>query len=255
MTSTRNEQKPVLQVTGLAVNLGGREVLQNMKLALGRGEYIGLIGPNGAGKTTLLRAILGLVKTAAGSVTVTGNDKPGKQQIGYVPQRHEFAWDFPITVEDAVMTGRVRAIGWLKRPAVTDYTAVADALERVRMTHLRERPVGELSGGQRQRVLVARALALESTLLLLDEPFAGLDMPTQELLSGLFQELAAEGKAVLMSTHDLGAAFHECSRLILLNRTIIADDAPQNLKTAAPWLRAFKIKPENPLLKTLGVKA
>lgn len=244
----------VLTTSNLKVDLGGRRVLNDVNLHLDVGEFAGLIGPNGAGKTTLLRAILGLIRTAGGQVDVNG--KSGKQtrsQIGYVPQRHEFAWDFPISVEDAVMTGRIRKVGWLRRPKMKDYEAVAEALDRAHMSHLRARPVGELSGGQRQRVLVARALALQPKLMLLDEPFTGLDMPTQELLIDLFRSLAQEGKAVLMTTHDLIGAMAECSRLCLINRTIIADGAPKQLTDADIWMRTFNIKVTNPLLKTLGV--
>ncbi|MCW5954817.1 MAG: anchored repeat-type ABC transporter ATP-binding subunit, partial [Propionibacteriaceae bacterium] len=193
-----------LKVTGLTVRLGGRRVLEDVSFALDTGEFMGLIGPNGAGKTTALRSILGLIRTETGRVEVEGSSGlAARSRIGYVPQRHEFAWDFPITVEDTVMTGRIRRIGWFRRPKAVDFEAAAEALERVRMSQLATRPVGELSGGQRQRVLVARALALHPRLLLLDEPFTGLDMPTQELLLELFRELSGEDKAVLMTTHDL----------------------------------------------------
>lgn len=245
-----------LDVTDLTVHLGGRRVLHDIDLSVETGEFVGLIGPNGAGKTTLLRSILGLIRTENGRVDVDGSTgAQARSRIGYVPQRHEFAWDFPISVEDAVMTGRIRRIGWLRRPGVADFDAVAEALERVHMDHLRARPVGELSGGQRQRVLVARALALRPRLLLLDEPFTGLDMPTQELLIELFRDLAAEDKAVLMTTHDLVGAMHECSRLCLINRTIIADGTASTLNDPEIWMRAFDVKATNPLLKTLGVSA
>ncbi|SJN47104.1 Zinc ABC transporter, ATP-binding protein ZnuC [Microbacterium esteraromaticum] len=245
-----------LDVIDLTVHLGGRRVLHDIDLSVETGEFVGLIGPNGAGKTTLLRSILGLIRTENGRVDVDGRTgAQARSRIGYVPQRHEFAWDFPISVEDAVMTGRIRRIGWLRRPGVADFDAVAEALERVHMDHLRARPVGELSGGQRQRVLVARALALRPRLLLLDEPFTGLDMPTQELLIELFRDLAAEDKAVLMTTHDLVGALHECSRLCLINRTIIADGTASTLNDPEIWMRAFDVKATNPLLKTLGVSA
>jgi manganese/iron transport system ATP-binding protein len=243
-----------LDVTGLSVQLGGRRVLRDVNLSVDTGEFVGLIGPNGAGKTTLLRTILGMIRPERGSVHVNGRAPARtRSSVGYVPQRHEFAWDFPISVEDAVMTGRVRRIGWLRRPAQRDFEAVADALERVHMSHLGARPVGELSGGQRQRVLVARALALQPGLLLLDEPFTGLDMPTQELLIELFRELATEERAVLMTTHDLIGAMHECSRLCLVNRTVIADGAPRDLKTPEVWMDTFDVKAGNPLLSSLGV--
>ncbi len=246
----------VLEVSGLSVRLGGRRVLHDVELSVEAGEFVGLIGPNGAGKTTLLRSILGIVRTESGRISVEG--RPAARQrpgIGYVPQRHEFAWDFPITVEETVMTGLVRRIGWLRRPRLADYEAVAEAVSRVEMAHLANRPVGELSGGQRQRVLVARALALRPKLLLLDEPFTGLDMPTQELLLDLFAELAAEDKAVIMSTHDLLGAMHQCSRLCLVNRTVIADAAPAELRDPRIWMRAFDVQAHNPLLRVLGVAA
>ncbi|WP_449278393.1 anchored repeat-type ABC transporter ATP-binding subunit [Leucobacter sp. GX24907] len=243
-----------LEVAGLAVRLGGREVVHDVDLSLDTGEFVGLIGPNGAGKTTTLRAILGLLRAQRGRISVEGRTgQAARSLIGYVPQRHEFAWDFPITVEDTVLTGRVRRIGWLRRAGSADYAAAAEALERVRMSHLSARPVGELSGGQRQRVLVARALALQPRLLLLDEPFTGLDMPTQELLIELFRELSQEDKAVLMTTHDLVGAVHECSRLCLINRTIIADGPPEGLREPEVWMRAFDIRATNPVLRTLGV--
>jgi manganese/iron transport system ATP-binding protein len=205
---------PVLDVRGQAVDLGGRRALEDVDLAVRAGELVGLIGPNGAGKTTLLRAVLGLLTPASGTIGLEGRpaarDRCG---VGYVPQRHEFAWDFPLPVHKAVMTGRTHRIGWLRRPGRDDREAVAEVLERVAMTALRDRPIGELSGGQRQRVLVARALAVRPRLLLLDEPFTGLDVPTRELLTDLLAGLRAEGKALLMTTHDLPQAADIATRL------------------------------------------
>lgn len=244
-----------LSVRDVSVELGGRLVLHDADLDVDAGELVGLIGPNGAGKTTLLRSVLGLVRRRSGQVLVDGAPGgPGSGAVGYVPQRHEFAWDFPVSVEDAVLSGRVRRVGWLRRPGVADYRAAREAIDRVRMTHLRKRPVGELSGGQRQRVLVARALALEPRVLLLDEPFTGLDVPTQELLTDLFAELAREdGKAVLMTTHDLVAAMHTCTRICLLNRTVVATGTPAEVRDPDVWMRAFGITPGSPLLTALGL--
>ena len=244
----------VLEVSGLGVSLGGRRVLRDVNLAVEAGEFLGLIGPNGAGKTTLIRSVLGIVRADRGTVRIDGEPlERARSRVGYVPQRTEFAWDFPITVEETVMTGRVRRIGWLRRPGQADYDAAAEALERVKMDHLAERPVGELSGGQRQRVLVARALALHPKLLLLDEPFTGLDMPTQELLLELFAGLAAEGRPVVMSTHDLLGAMHQCSRLCLVNGTVIADGAPAELQDRDVWMSTFQLQPTHPLLDLLKV--
>ncbi|MEV1155147.1 anchored repeat-type ABC transporter ATP-binding subunit [Micromonospora chokoriensis] len=239
-----------LEIEGLDVDLGGRPVLRDIWLHLDRGELVGLLGPNGAGKTTLLRAILALTRTRGGTVTVEGKrSRPGRSGLGYVPQRHEFTWDFPISVEQAVMSGRTGRIGLLRRPGVTDWRAVGDALDRVQLTGLRHRPVGELSGGQRQRVLVARALALAPCILLLDEPFTGLDMPTQELLGDLFISLANEDRAVLMTTHDLVAAVDSCTRLVLLNGRIVADGQPADLQDAELWTTTFGVSETSPLLK------
>ncbi len=242
-----------LSVEHVGVELGGRRVLENANLTAHRGELVGLIGPNGAGKTTLLRTILGLLRPVEGRALVEGRPtKPGRTVIGYVPQRHEFAWEYPLSVAGTVMTGLTGQLGLLRRPGVPQWEAVADALDRVRMTSLADRPVGQLSGGQRQRVLVARALALRPALLLLDEPFTGLDMPTQELLGELFTQLAREGRAVLMTTHDLASALYSCDRLALLNRTVIATGTRAELTgNPAAWMRTFGVGPDSPLLRIL----
>jgi manganese/iron transport system ATP-binding protein len=242
-----------LAIENVSVELGGRRVLTGTALTVDRGELVGLIGPNGAGKTTLLRVILGVLAPSTGRVLVEGRiSKPGRMPIGYVPQRHEFAWEFPMSVANVVMTGLTGRLGLFRRPGVTQWEAVADALERVRMTDLADRPVGQLSGGQRQRVLVARALAAQPAVLLLDEPFTGLDMPTQELLSALFADLAREGRAVLMTTHDLLSALDGCDRIALLNRTIIATGTPARL-AADPtlWMTTFGVGANSALLRIL----
>ncbi|WP_166347486.1 anchored repeat-type ABC transporter ATP-binding subunit [Phytoactinopolyspora limicola] len=242
----------VLRVDGLGVDLGGRPVLRDVDLAVDVGEFVGLIGPNGAGKTTLLRSVLALIRSRTGRVLVDGRPaRPGRSRVGYVPQRHEFAWDFPISVEDAVLSGRAGRIGLLRRPGVSDWRAVGEALDRVRIGDLRTRPVGELSGGQRQRVLVARALAVQPAILLLDEPFTGLDMPTQELLNDLFVQLSREGTALLMTTHDILLALESCTRIALLNATIVADAAPAELRDRDVWMRTFGVSEHSPLLKML----
>lgn len=242
-----------IEIDALRVDLGGRPVLEDVSLRIRRGEFVGLLGPNGAGKTTLLRSTLGLTPTRAGSIRIDGRGPAAARSlVGYVPQRHEFAWDFPISVEDTVLTGRTARIGWMRRPRAADADAVDAALARVDMSALRRRPVGELSGGQRQRVLVARALALTPNALLLDEPLTGLDMPSQELLTDLFADLAHEGHAVVMTTHDIAAALHRCSRLCLINRRIVADGPPAQLTDPGVWMRAFDIRADSPLLRVVA---
>ena len=187
-----------------------------------------------------------MVKSQSGKVNIAG-------EVGYVPQRHEFAWDFPISVHDVVLLGRIKKIGWLRSAKLVDYQATAKALERVGMSHLAKRTAGELSGGQRQRVLVARALALEPKLLLLDEPFTGLDVPTQELLLDLFKDLAADGHGVLMTTHDLVGAMFTCDKVCLLKGKVVACGSPAEVSDPALWMRTFGVKENSPLLKSLGI--
>lgn len=241
-----------LEVAGLHVSLGGRPVLEGVDLTVAPGELVGLIGPNGAGKTTLVRTVLGLLRQRAGTVRVDGQVvRPRRAGIGYVPQRTEFAWDFPISVEQVVMTGLVARHGLLRRPGVASWRAVGRALDLVGMTALRERPVGELSGGQRQRVLVARALVVEPRVLLLDEPFTGLDIPTQDVLLALFTDLARQGRAVLMTTHDIVSALYSCDRVALLNRRIVAAGPAAELRDPELWTRTFGVSAGSPLLRLL----
>lgn len=246
-----------LTVENVAVDLGGRRVLRNADLTIQRGELLALIGPNGAGKTTLLRTILGLIRPTEGRVLVDGKPaKPGRVPVGYVPQRHEFAWEFPASVASVVATGLTRQLGPFRRLGTSHWEAVAEALDLVRMTDLANRPVGQLSGGQRQRVLVARALVLRPAVLLLDEPFTGLDMPTQELLTKLFTSLAREDRAVLMTTHDLLSAVSGADRLALLNRTIIAAGTPAQLVgDERLWMTTFGVSEDAALLRMLKVAA
>ena len=187
--STGEKVPAPLRAQGLAVELGGRRVLHDVDLTVLSGCIHVLLGPNGAGKTTLVRTLLGLQRPAAGSVHRA-------ERIGYVPQRTDMDWDFPVTAQDVVMLGLVRGISRWRGPSADQHRAVARALATVRLADLRDRPVGEMSGGQRQRVLIARALAQDPSALVLDEPFTGLDMPSQELLSDLFRELAATDATV-----------------------------------------------------------
>lgn len=277
--------RPPLEVRNLSVNLGGRPVLTDVNLCLPAGTLMGLVGPNGAGKTTLLRTILGLLRPASGQILLSGQSGQVSQnsqtcqtsengqigqvkkvgyfgrvsrrqsisKLGYVPQRHEFAWDFPISIEGVVTSGLTGQIGWFGRLQKTHYQSVYRALEQVKLVDLRTRPVAELSGGQRQRVLIARALATNPAVLLLDEPFTGLDQPSMDLLSDLFLELTAQGVAILMSTHDLGGAIDICHQLALLKGTITASGTPQELRDPQIWMRTYGVRPNSSLLRTVGI--
>lgn len=235
----------VLEGCDVCVNLGQRPVLEDASISAAAGEIHVLLGPNGAGKTTLMRALQGLVPLAGGSVNLEG-------RLGYVPQRHDIDWTFPVTAADVVRLGLVRSVSRWRRLGVSHMKRVAHALERVSMTHLRDRPISEMSGGQRQRVMIARALVLEPSVLLLDEPFTGLDMPTQEELSALFVELARQGAAIVMSTHDLSHALTIADRVTLLNRTVIAEGPPSSLNDPKLWQRTFQVSETSPLLTQVG---
>lgn len=218
--------EPVLAIDSLVSGYGKRTVLENLSLRCFPGEFVGLIGPNGAGKTTLLRSILGLTPVTSGSVEILGKSpKAARGTVGYVPQKHGFRWDFPITIKGAVMTGRTRSLGFLRRPSTRDWVAVLTALRRTGLEDLADRPIAELSGGQRQRVLLARALATDPQLLLLDEPFTGVDTPTQKMLNELYLELAAEGLTIVMSTHDILGAHETCHRMVGVRRCLDLDVA------------------------------
>lgn len=245
----------VINAQNLIVSYGSRTIVKDVSFTIKSGEFVGLLGANGAGKTTLFRAIMGLIPHT-GKLEVHAN-KSGESlinsrvsNVGYVPQRHDIAWDFPLSVLDVVMMGRIRHIGYVRRAKKEDYEIALASLERTGMADFRDRTIGELSGGQRQRVLVARALAGQPRLLLLDEPFTGLDMPTQELLTSLFLDLAKSGEAILMSSHDIIGSINSCSRIMLFDGSIVGDGAPESLN-ANQWLQTFHVDAQNPLIKAV----
>ncbi|MFW0179709.1 anchored repeat-type ABC transporter ATP-binding subunit [Rothia sp. P7208] len=233
-------QTPLVLAQDVRVHYGHREIISGLDMKVSPGEFIALVGANGAGKTTLLRTLMGLISPSSGTVSILGRSPiAAREKIGYVPQKHYFEWSFPITVKDAVLTGRTRAIGWFRRPSTDDWVSVFRAIERSGITHLQDRVVGELSGGQRQRVLLARALASDPSLLLLDEPFTGVDAPTQDSLNELYTSLAEEGLGIVMSTHDMLSALTHCSRICGV-RGNLALDAPAHqlsVEELHRWLR------------------
>lgn len=247
----------VLDIANLGVSLGARTVFSGVNLSVHAGEFIGLLGSNGAGKTTLLRAILGLVPTDSGTISLTGaSGRAIRGRVGYVPQRHDVAWDFPIDVHGAVhnaVTGAHLRAWRDKRATASEYDAVAHALAQVGLDHLADRPIGQLSGGQRQRVLVARALARRPQLLLLDEPFTALDIPSTEQLLDLFRKLVGTGIAIVMSTHNLIEAVHSCSRLVLFNKGVVATGTAEELAEAGAWVKTFNVAADSPWLSALGI--
>ncbi len=204
---------------GATASYGPTPVLEGVTGTVAPGGAVALIGPNGAGKTTLIRAILGLVPLAAGRIEVLGvSPAKARGRVAYVPQADVLDPEFPVSVLQVVLMGRYRRIGWLRRPSRHDKEIAVDALRRVGVADRAGDRFGVLSGGQRQRVLLARAIAQEAELLLLDEPFNGIDATTTNLLIDVLGELRSAGVAVVMSTHDLAVAHLACDEACLLNR-------------------------------------
>ncbi len=230
---------PVVEFRNVTIGYDGDQpALQDASFALTRGERVAIVGPNGAGKSTLLKAIAGILPPSAGTVDVYGAGAGGHICIGYVPQRSQVDWNFPVTVADVVLMGRVARMGLFRHPGRNDRRLVAESLAQVEMAGLAGRQIGELSGGQQQRVFIARALAQEAELLLMDEPLTGLDVPSQEAIFNILDLLRARGLTVLVSTHDLQLAAERFDRLMLLRRRIIGFGAaaevltPTNLRLA-----------------------
>jgi manganese/zinc/iron transport system ATP- binding protein len=208
--------------------------LRDVNARIERGQVIGIIGPNGGGKSTLLKAILGIVPIVQGSVTLFGRPSATlRSRIAYVPQREVIDWDFPVTVWDVVMMGRYPHVGWLRRPGAADALVVAQVLRQVGMWEFRRTQIGQLSGGQQQRVFVARALAQAADVLLLDEPFNGIDAQTQEVIRTIIDSGRQAGKIVLLATHDLVSASCACDCLCCLNQRLVSYGPTQDTYTAA----------------------
>ncbi len=217
----------VLRVENVTVAYNGRVALRNATFTVLGGERVAVVGPNGAGKSTLFKAIVGLLPLQSGRVEIFGCDpRRERASVGYVPQREDVDLTFPVTVNDVVMMGRVRHIGWLRRPSRRDREAVRWALEQVGLAELAKRPLGELSGGQVQRAFIARALAQEAPLLLMDEPFAGVDAVSEEAILHLLDRLRERQITVLLATHDLQMAAEWSDRVLLLNGEMVAYGPP-----------------------------
>lgn len=220
---------PLLTIDRLSVAYGPVLALQNVSLELPGSSLVGVIGPNGAGKSSLLKGMLGMVP-ASGKVSVAGQPlAQARQRVSYVPQRSEVRWDFPITVEEVVMMGRYKHIGWVKFPGKNDRRIVAETLEQVGMYELRHRQISQLSGGQQQRVFVARALAQQGDIMLLDEPLTGVDTTSQEVIMSLLETQRKAGKLIVMATHDLNTAAKECNLVCCINHRLIAFGPSQEI--------------------------
>ena len=219
-----------LEVRGLWTGYNHHPALEDISFQVAQGEIIGIIGPNGSGKSTLMKSAIGLIKPWRGSVSVLGQPSASqRRRVGYMPQMEEVDWDFPVTVSDVALMGRYSQRGLLRRPTRDDREAADRALERVGIYSLRQRLIGELSGGQRRRVLLARALANDPVLLLLDEPVAGLDATAQHQFLDIVEGLRKEGKTVVLSTHDLSCVSGWCGKAACLNRRLVAFGPPSEV--------------------------
>ncbi|MDY6940441.1 MAG: metal ABC transporter ATP-binding protein [Cyanobacteriota bacterium] len=230
----------MLEVCNLAVRYRQTWAVRDLSFSLQPGQLTGLLGPNGAGKSTVLKALLGLLPTANG--TIRFNDRPLPTQlkrVAYIPQRTQIDWDYPITVQNVVMMGRVRATGWLRSPGRRSREIVREALTRVGMWDYRQRQIRQLSGGQQQRVFLARALAQQAELFFFDEPFSGIDKQTETILFEVFAELKAEGKTLLVVSHDLGDTLEHYDRILLLDRQLIAAGTQREVLTSENLQKAY----------------
>lgn len=221
--------KPILDVQHVSVRYDGRAALEEITFHLHAGERIAVVGPNGAGKSTLFKVVAGVLQPNAGEVNIFGSRPYVHVCIAYIPQRSQVDWNFPVSVAEAVMMGRSAKLGLLNWPHKKDWEHVHRALEIVELSDLAERQIGQLSGGQQQRMFIARALAQEAELMLMDEPLSGLDTPSQEGLLNLLDTLRSQNVTVMVATHDLDQAARHFDRIMLLNRRIIAFDVPQQV--------------------------
>lgn len=220
----------------------GHTALVDASFSIPAGTITALVGVNGSGKSTLFKAIMGFVPLAAGSVAILGESAEralARNVVAYVPQSEDVDWNFPVLVEDVVMMGRYGHMNLLRIPRRRDREMVDAALERVGMTAYRKRQIGELSGGQKKRVFLARALAQEGRVILLDEPFTGVDVRTEESIVKLLLSLREEGRVMLVSTHNLGSVPRFCDRAVLINRTILASGPTEEVFTRANLEKAF----------------
>ena len=227
----KDRAAPALEVRRLTVSYSSRPALWDADAVIPSGTLSAIVGPNGAGKSTLLKAAVGLLPLDAGYVLIDGHPSAeALDRVAYVPQRDEVDLDFPISVREVVEMGRYRSAGWIRRLSSADRARVDEALERVRMTGFADRQIGELSGGQRQRVFIARALAQDAPVMMLDEPFSGVDARTESALLDLLSEFRHEGRTVIVVHHDLGTVRSRFDWALLLNvRTVACGPVGESL--------------------------
>jgi manganese/iron transport system ATP-binding protein len=238
--NTRHQtNQPILDVSHLTVRYNGHTALEDITFHLHEGERIAIVGPNGAGKSTLIKVVAGVLQPQSGEVNISGSRPREHVCIGYIPQRSHVDWTFPVSVADVVMMGRSAKLGPLNWPHKRDWDMVHHALETVELTDLAPRQISQLSGGQQQRMFIARALAQEAELMLMDEPLTGLDAPAQEGLLNLLDRLKSEKVTVMLATHDLDQAASHFDRIMLLNHRLIALGEPNEVLRTDNLLHAY----------------
>lgn len=234
--------QPILDISHLTVHYEGRGALEDITFHLFAGLRVAVVGPNGAGKSTLFKVVAGVLPPNAGTVRVYGSGPGGHVCIAYLPQRSQVDWVFPVSVTDVVMMGRIAKLGWLGFPKKKDRDFVHTALETVGMEKHARSQIGELSGGQQQRMFIARALAQEAELMLMDEPLTGLDSPSQEGLLTLLGDLQNKGVTVMVATHDLEQASQYFDNILLLNHRLIGFGKPNDVLTSENLFQAYSGK-------------
>ncbi|HLE14153.1 MAG TPA: metal ABC transporter ATP-binding protein [Anaerolineales bacterium] len=232
-------QTPLVDIRDLSLRYDGRWALDGISFQIRGGERIAVVGPNGAGKSTLFKVIAGVLTPTSGSVAIAGGGPSRHICIAYVQQRAQVDWGFPVSVADVVMMGRIRQLGLLRWPRPADWELAHQALGVVGLAGLAQRQIGELSGGQQQRMFIARALAQEAELMLLDEPLTGLDTPSQEAIFDILDELKARHVTVLVAMHDLRLAAEQFDQVMLLNRRLIGFGLPEQVFTPGHLAEAY----------------
>ena len=231
---------PALELHDLTVSYAKKPVLYGVDVQVPQGALVGIIGPNGAGKSTMIRAIMGLTPASSGWVQIFGESfEKNRHRVGYVPQREQVDWDFPVNVMDVVLMGRYGRRGWLRRVTKEDKKIAEESLDKVGMLPFRNRQIANLSGGQQQRVFLARALAQQSDLYLMDDPFAGVDATTERAIVTLLQELQSQGKTILVVHHDLTTAKEYFDHLLLLNMRLVSFGKTQDVFTVEQLQKTY----------------
>lgn len=237
------DSPPTLAVEGLSVAYtNGHQALRDTSFSLEGGTICALVGVNGSGKSTLFKSIMGFLKPTSGSIMINGmpvKEVLKQRLVAYVPQSEEVDWQFPVSVRDVVMMGRYGAMNFMRIARAVDKQIVEESLKRVSMWEYRDRQIGELSGGQKKRVFLARALAQGGKVILLDEPFTGVDVSTEQAIIGLLQELKKSGCIILVSTHNLGSVPEFCDQVVLINRTVLAYGLTADVFTEQNLTAAF----------------